>query len=333
MEVLYTCDDNYVWLMGISMLSLFDNNKCENNIIVYLLGDNISTENKKLVTHLASQYNRECIIIDIPDLKVPDTLCSRRWPKSAFTRLYAGILLPPEVNKILYLDCDTIITAGIEKIWNIEESSYAISGVKDCISKYYRQNIGVNDCAIYINAGVLLMNLNELRKLNISSMIDDFLNQYSSIMHYADQDVLNGMFKGYFGVLPPEYNLMTLICTYKYKEVLNLRHPSNYYTQNEINNALKKPRIIHYTTCMLTVRPWFTNSDHPFAEVFMKYKMMSPWSNRQLSDYNFKTSLQNLVLRVLLKAPSFIKTFFNGVIHAVIFPLFIRIRAGKKLRV
>ena len=27
MKVMYTCDNNYVWLMGISTISLFENNK------------------------------------------------------------------------------------------------------------------------------------------------------------------------------------------------------------------------------------------------------------------------------------------------------------------
>ena len=46
MNVLYTCDDNYVWLMGISTISLFENNKTIEDLQVYLLGDNISQENK-----------------------------------------------------------------------------------------------------------------------------------------------------------------------------------------------------------------------------------------------------------------------------------------------
>ena len=46
MNVMYTCDDNYVWLMGISTISLFENNKTIEDLQVYLLGDNISQENK-----------------------------------------------------------------------------------------------------------------------------------------------------------------------------------------------------------------------------------------------------------------------------------------------
>ena len=47
MKVMYTCDNNYVWLMGISTISLFENNKGIKDLKVYLLGENISEDNKK----------------------------------------------------------------------------------------------------------------------------------------------------------------------------------------------------------------------------------------------------------------------------------------------
>lgn len=46
MTVVYTCDDNFVWIMGISMISLFENNKDMKDLDVYLLGDHVSEDNK-----------------------------------------------------------------------------------------------------------------------------------------------------------------------------------------------------------------------------------------------------------------------------------------------
>ncbi len=46
MNVMYTCDNNYVWLMGISMISLFESNRDIANLKVYLIGNEISQSNK-----------------------------------------------------------------------------------------------------------------------------------------------------------------------------------------------------------------------------------------------------------------------------------------------
>ena len=48
MNILYTCDDNYVWLMGISVISLFENNQNINEITVYLLGEKVKDKNKQI---------------------------------------------------------------------------------------------------------------------------------------------------------------------------------------------------------------------------------------------------------------------------------------------
>ena len=50
MNILYTCDDNYVWLMGISVISLFENNQNINEITVYLLGEKVKDKNKVITT-------------------------------------------------------------------------------------------------------------------------------------------------------------------------------------------------------------------------------------------------------------------------------------------
>lgn len=327
MNVLYTCDNNYVWIMGISMISLFENNKEMNQIVVYLLGDNVSQKNKDTLKDIANKYNRKCVIVDIPELNIPDVLCSQRWPKSAFSRLYAGELLPDNVEKVLYLDCDTIVKNSIRELWNVDNSDFVISGVKDCISRQYRKNIGIPDTAAYINAGVLLMNLNLLRKTNISKRIDSFLNKYQKFIHYADQDVLNGIFKGNFGILNSEYDLMTLVCTYSYNEIIKLRNPSNYYSKIEIEKAKENTKIIHYTTCMLSVRPWFENSEHPYANDFLKYMKLSPWKEKNLLKESNKKSKKNEVLRVVFKMPKGIRYSLIGLVHSKLFPYYIKIKA------
>ena len=74
MNVMYTCDDNYVWLMGISTISLFENNKTIEDLQVYLLGDNISQENKDKLKKIGDQYGRKIQVIEIPPLTIPTAL-------------------------------------------------------------------------------------------------------------------------------------------------------------------------------------------------------------------------------------------------------------------
>jgi len=329
LNVLYTCDNNYIWIMGISMISLYENNKNTKELNVYLLGDNITDENKKILKDIASKYDRECFIIDTPKFNIPEVLCSKRWPISAFTRLFSGQLLPKNLDKILYLDCDTIINDDISDIWDINVKENIFFGVKDCISKAYKKNIGLNEDSVYVNAGVLLINLDELRKVDITKAIEEYLCKYVNYINYADQDILNGIFGKSMGVLNPEYNVMTILAEYEYRHILNLRFPTNYYSKEEVHLALQNPKIIHYTTCMLSVRPWFSNSNHPYMNVFRKYMDMSIWEDKKLEEFKFNTK-ESKLLANMSKLPKDIEVKLLGLLHAGLKPMYIRTIAKMK---
>lgn len=315
--------------MGISVISLFENNKDCAELKVYLLGEDISNENKEIITSIGNKYNRQIIVIDVPKLDIPEKLITARWPLSAFTRLYAAELLPAELDRILYLDCDTIVRRNIHELNTLHIDNAIFWGVKDCIGKGYKKNIGIAPDGAYINAGVLLINLTKLRETNIKTRLESFMYKYKKMINYADQDVLNGAFYGEIGILPPEYDLMTILATYNYDDVIKLRKPTNYYSKRECERAVKNPIIIHYTTNMLTIRPWFANTNHPFAEEFLKYMRISPWKDKRLEKMIFD-SLETEVIGVVEKLPKRFAINLLGFMHASIKPLFIRLKGMER---
>lgn len=327
MNVMYTCDNNYVWLMGISTISLFENNKHINELNVYLLGENISLDNKNELHKIGETYGRIVEIIDVPKLKIPLSLVSARWPLSAFTRLFSGEILPDYLDKILYLDCDTIISGDISELENVKFNENIAMGVKDCISGTYKRNIGLDEDSPYINAGVVLFDLEKLREVDINNEIEAYMGKYMKLINYADQDILNGMFKGKIGELDPKFDVMTIDVSYSYEDIQKLRRPTNFYGRSSFEKALEKPAIIHYTTNMLVVRPWFSNSDHPLKHEFEKYMSISVWKNRLLSEMHF-TSKEARVIRMIMLLPNRIAYVILGYIHAELKPRYIKMRAN-----
>lgn len=326
MNILYTCDNNYVWLMGVSVISLFENNRDVVDITVYLLGENISEENKCILYNISAKYDRKIVVTDVSKLKIPDSLVSDRWPMSAFTRLYAGDLLPIGVEKVLYLDCDTIIEGSISILENIEMKENIFMGVKDCVAKRYKRNIGISDYGVYLNAGVLLIDLNKLRKIDIKYVIDAYMNTYIRYISFADQDMLNGIFNKKVGVLDSKFNVMTIDVEHSYEEIIKLRKPTNFYTKKELENAIKNPVIIHYTTNMLVVRPWHINTNHPLSKLFVKYKQLSPWRDKSNGVMKF-TSKESIIIKTINILPSSISLIILGLIHAEIKPFLKSIKA------
>lgn len=328
MKVMYTCDNNYVWLMGISTISLFENNKHIENLKVYLVGEGISNENKEELRKIGNKYNREVEIIDIPKLNIPHSLISARWPLSAFTRLFSGIILPEDVDRILYLDCDTIISGDIAELDMVQFNGNIAMGVKDCISGTYKKNVGLDKDSPYINAGVILFNMDALRKVDLTNDIENYMSRYEKVINYADQDILNGMFKGKIGELNPRFDVMTIDIVHSLEEIQKLRRPTNFYSKDELEAARTNPSIIHYTTNMKIVRPWFSNTNHPFKDAFLKYMNMSPWRGKELKKMVF-SSRETHIIGLILHLPKSIAYSVLGLIHAELKPKYIRIVAGK----
>lgn len=328
---MYACDNSFIWLAGISIISLFENNQDIEELEVYLLGEKVSEENKSELMSIGNKYDREIKVIDISELDIPSSLVSVRWPLSAFTRLFLGDILPKDINRILYLDSDTIIMGSLSEIDNIEFNGNIVMGVKDCISGEYRKNIGLDKNSTYINSGVVLFDVAALRKFIVNEKIDNYLNTYKNYINYPDQDIINGMFNGYIGELSPQYNVMTLVTAYQYREILQLRRPTNFYTEKELAVAVKKPLIIHYATNMKIVRPWFSNTNHPYKSEFKKYLLMSAWKDKKLSKKIFDSKEERIISLITL-LPHFVSYRILGVIHAELKPRYIRLKARKKMR-
>lgn len=326
MNILYTCDNNYVWLMGISTISLFENNKHISELTVYLLGENITIQNKKILSEIANKYSRSIAIIEVPKIDIPNSLVSARWPLSAFTRLYSGQLLPDSLDRVLYLDCDTIISGDISQLDDIDISRKVVYGVKDCVGSLYKKNIGIKGNDVYINAGVLLFNLKKLREIDINGIVDEYMAEYERTINYADQDILNGIFRGKIGILNPKYNMMTIDVVYSYKEIQKLRKPTNFYSSEEIEDAKSNAVIIHYTTNMRIIRPWYANTDHPLAEEFIYYMKISPWKNIELKEF-VCTSKEQRVIGLINKLPRNMAIRILGFMHSKFKPLYIWMRS------
>ena len=321
MNVMYASDNNYAWLMGVSMVSLFENNRESKEINVYLFGDKISSGNVDMLNRAAEQYGRKLEIIDVNKLTLPEKLYSGRYPKSAFSRLFAYDLLPKEIGRVLYLDCDIIVDSGIEDLYNHAMDGKIIWAVKDCVSKAYKQKIGIKGEDVYINTGVMLMNLEKMRKFPMAERITAFVDRFAGVMDYADQEIVNGIFQGEFGILPPQWNVMTQFNQYSYEQLRWIRHPHRYYSADAIEYAKRHARIFHYTTCMLNIRPWFGNSRLNNAHVFNRYLRMSPWYGVDKKEMNFSDKKYK-TMKLLGYLPEPVTNFSLGMIHAYLRPYY-----------
>ncbi len=322
MNIIYASDDNFSEMLGISMLSLFDNNKKADGITVYVLDSGISGTNKEKLLSVADKYSREIVFLSVDGI-IDEKMKQERGSLATFSRLYAAQLLPENIGKALYLDCDILVLEDLSDMYNTEIDGYYGAAVKDCVSDAHKKSVGLLPSDNYFNAGVYLMNIRKWRDDAVAEKAALFSEKYNNRVPYADQGILNGIMATGTKCLELRYNCYTILYDFDYKHLMLFRKPSGYCSESEISEAKNNPAIIHFTTCFLSLRPWIIGCSHPYAVDWERYKAFSPWSEQPLRKDN-RSTIKKAAVRIYRLLPKKIAASIAGFLHSEFMPRFKR---------
>ena len=180
------------------------------------------------------------------------------------------------------------------ELWNIDISNYAIAGVLDTMTSDYRtyNRLKYKPEYNYINAGVLLINLDVWRKNNYIRKFMNVIENTPEILKFHDQDVINIVFFDKKLILPFRFN---------YHEGLTHKDLCILYTYwDEILKTETNPLIIHFST---SIKPWMKNCFNPYISEFFFYKNITPFKNTKLKKYkiNFKEKCKRILKLIFSK--------------------------------
>ncbi|WP_337133526.1 glycosyltransferase family 8 protein [Priestia megaterium] len=292
-NILYSSNENYTRHAATSLYSLLENNTHINEISIYFIDDNITEESKKKLQSVVNSFKRQIYFIPIESLLVK---FKKRddFPLSGYARLFISNKFT-NVDKILYLDCDTVVAGSLEELWNTDIEGYLVAGVQDNPAMYMSEIIGMNRKSRYINSGVMLMNLKYWREWDIENKIIDFVNKFRGEVPHHDQGLINGICKDKILILHPKYNMMPQFLLYNVMQIKSLYNIENYYTQQFLDEATKTPVIVHYISKFYD-RPWFTGCTHPMKGLYTDYLSKTTFDNKIYpSNQSYKVKLRKWV--------------------------------------
>lgn len=320
LNVLFAADNNYASFLKISLISLLENNTDDfDHINVYILDDGINNKNKRKIINLTSNYSCSITFIETKKLDKMDFNVlglERNLNKSSLTtyaRLFMSTLLPENIDKIIYLDCDSLIVDSYKELWKLDISNYYCAGVLDGINTSIKEKLGFKKEDEYINAGFLLVNLEKWRKNNVEETFIKFMVENQHKFYQHDQGVLNNVFKKKILIVEPKYNLQIYFQTLDYDLARKYTcMETKYYTKEIVDECRKHPVFLHFCGPNYD-RPWF-NKYHPYAELFKKYAIKANCEDvityineLPLKAKIFYKGMNNILIRLTLKIiPTFL---------------------------
>lgn len=179
-----------------------------------------------------------------------------------YFRILAAEQLPCELNKILYVDGDTICLGDLTELWETELDGYAAASREAPVPAYRKRNLGMKEQDFYFQAGVMLINLVWWRENDIAKKILNFIKLHPDILPRWDQDALNAILSGRVKKFHSKWNVW-----------LDTLLPEQWEKEN--------PIIVHYTGSQL-FKPWFKNSISEFQSLYLEYRKDTPYYDREM---------------------------------------------------
>ena len=196
MNLLVTLDSNYVLPLTVMLSSIMRSNPGE-SFKVYVANSSLTDEDFARI-RASVELNRCRIIgIGIDGSLLKDAPVLDRISTETYYRLIAMDYLPAEVDRVLYIDPDTIVINSLREIYDTEMGDNVLLGSSHVTPMFNRINLRrlkMSKGTSYLNAGVLLMNIAAMRRAVTCAEIFAYINENAKKLYLADQDVINALF-------------------------------------------------------------------------------------------------------------------------------------------
>jgi lipopolysaccharide biosynthesis glycosyltransferase len=225
----YIVDDNFVKLTCWSILSL---GKTNPNIHVFVVLNEVSSQNIEVLKSTLSKsglsswsfidavngldgYKQTAAIIK-------ENSRMNHVTSTAAFKFILPQLIPETTTRLIYLDGDTIINGDILELFDIDLTEKYAGVVLDT-------SLSVNGKEVWFNSGVMVLNLELIRKNDISTKLIQHKMEKPS--KYVDQGAFNDIFSDKILWLDGEYNFII--------------KDSLFDKDNNINPDVFKAKIFH----------------------------------------------------------------------------------------
>ncbi len=264
-HVAFCISDNYSSIVAVALQSFVDHHTNDSAFTFHLVSEALSSDNLDYLRGVIAQRSSWKLLYHPIEEKSLAHIPTGPFTIHAWYRIFLDKLLPGEVDKVLYLDADTIIASPIDELFKIPLENVAIGAAKDQQNfiTATKQRLGLPQQHTYICSGVLLMNLSYWREHNIAQQILDWAIANAHRLGCPDQDAINVVLREKMVVLTAEWGVIAK----------NFMYDAFYQTE-EAYEAYQHPRIIHYAGCA----PWY----HELSNIAPRFQKLWYETNQRM---------------------------------------------------
>lgn len=248
----------------------------------YLHGPDLPPRTTGLLAEMVDRSGGTISFLPIPDERVAGlrTVDFRGGdefpvlPASHWYRIFLPELLP-DVDKLLYLDADTIVVDSIEPLWATDLTDHYVAAVTNVFQAdhlHHPKTLGLEP-RVYFNTGVLLMNLELMRRDGCTGALRDYALTHRDQLAFPEQDAMNVVVGARRLPLHPRWNCMNSILLFPWS--------SDVFGPEAVAEAGRNPAIRHFEGPSIN-KPWHYLCEREMRELYSDHRRHTPWPEPEL---------------------------------------------------
>lgn len=253
----------------------------------YLHGPEFPARSARLIRQMVDDGGGDITFYEIADERIAGL------PEMAFvtSAMWYRIFLPellPDVDRVLYLDVDTIVVDSLEPLWQIDLAESHVAAVTNV---FYMRNhaqralqLGIEPTD-YFNSGVVMMNLDLMRRHSSTRALFDYAVEHANELAWPDQDTLNVVLGRDRVPLHPRWNCMNSVLLFPWA--------ADEFGADAVEEARDHPGIRHFEGPTIN-KPWHYGCESPMREIYFEHRRRTPWPRPRIEGRTPRNVLRRL---------------------------------------
>lgn len=249
MDITLTFDEGYAEPALACIESLVTHHPAR-SLTFWLITDGLGAASRRNLELLLADRARVHFLdpspFDVESLPLSTHVHSLHVSAAGYMRLFAPLLIPEDVARVLYLDADTLCLGPLDELFDVDLGEATIAAVRDpyvhrmsdmeALPGLAALRDRIDPQAPHFNSGMMLIDTARWRARNVSQVATDYSRRHAEVTRYPDQDALNYALHGSWLRVPHQWN-----------------HAMASRLESRLGGRLEQARIVHF---IFPVKPW-----------------------------------------------------------------------------
>ena len=239
-------------------------------VVHYLHGPRFSSADARQLEAMVDVGGSRIVFHEVSDARLEGLPVNRLFNPAVWYPIFLPELLP-ELNRILYLDVDTIVVDRLDPLWDQPLDGYYLAAVTNVFMEYHRyyaEELGI-PLSDYFNSGVLLLNLSLMRESDFTQQLLGVVRARGPGLMWDDQDALNLTVGTRRVALHPRWNVMNSFTTRR-------QLAAETFGPVPLQEALTNPAVRHFEGPGQN-KPWHLLHEPAGRALYRAHRVATPW--------------------------------------------------------